>query len=62
MQKHMKNLNSFAFSWLHKILQPYIYLLTSQIYALALASDFYDEKDFIRDYGVFTKMVANGEL
>jgi dTDP-4-dehydrorhamnose 3,5-epimerase-like enzyme len=29
---------------------------------LALASDIYIEKDYIRDFEVFKKMVANGEL
>jgi oxalate decarboxylase/phosphoglucose isomerase-like protein (cupin superfamily) len=35
---------------------------SSNSVALALASDFYDEKDYIRDYEVFKKMVADGEL
>jgi oxalate decarboxylase/phosphoglucose isomerase-like protein (cupin superfamily) len=35
---------------------------SSNSVALALASDFYDEKDYIRDYEVFKKMVVNGEL
>ena len=35
---------------------------SSNSVALALASDFYYEKDYIRDYEVFKKMVANGEL
>jgi dTDP-4-dehydrorhamnose 3,5-epimerase-like enzyme len=29
---------------------------------LALASDIYDEKDYIRDYEVFKKNIANGKL
>jgi dTDP-4-dehydrorhamnose 3,5-epimerase-like enzyme len=35
---------------------------SSNSVALALASDFFDEKDYVRDYKVFKKMVANGEL
>jgi dTDP-4-dehydrorhamnose 3,5-epimerase-like enzyme len=35
---------------------------SSNSVALALASDFYNEKDYIRDYEVFRKMVASGEL
>jgi dTDP-4-dehydrorhamnose 3,5-epimerase-like enzyme len=35
---------------------------SSNSVALALASEFYDEKDYIRDYEVFKKMVINGEL
>jgi dTDP-4-dehydrorhamnose 3,5-epimerase-like enzyme len=35
---------------------------SSNSVALALASDFYFEKDYVRDYEVFKEMVANGEL
>ena len=35
---------------------------SSNSVALALASDFYNEMDYIRDYEVFRKMVASGEL
>jgi oxalate decarboxylase/phosphoglucose isomerase-like protein (cupin superfamily) len=35
---------------------------SSNSVALALASDFFDEKEYIRDYEVFKKMVGNGEL
>jgi len=35
---------------------------SSNSVALALASEFYDEKDYIRDYEVFKKMATNGEL
>jgi dTDP-4-dehydrorhamnose 3,5-epimerase-like enzyme len=35
---------------------------SSNSVALALASEVYNEKDYIRDYEVFKKMVANGEL
>jgi dTDP-4-dehydrorhamnose 3,5-epimerase-like enzyme len=35
---------------------------SSNSVALALASDFYDEKDYIRDYEVFKEKAANGEL
>lgn len=35
---------------------------SSNSVALALASDIYIEEDYIRDYEVFKKMVASGEL
>jgi dTDP-4-dehydrorhamnose 3,5-epimerase-like enzyme len=35
---------------------------SSNSVALALASDFYHENDYIRDYAVFKGKVANGEL
>lgn len=35
---------------------------SSNSVALALTSDFYTENDYIRDYEVFKKMIANGEL
>jgi dTDP-4-dehydrorhamnose 3,5-epimerase-like enzyme len=35
---------------------------SSNSVALALASDFYNEKDYIRDYEIFRKMAASGEL
>jgi dTDP-4-dehydrorhamnose 3,5-epimerase-like enzyme len=35
---------------------------SSNSVALALASDFYNEKDYIRDYEVFKKMADIGEL
>ena len=35
---------------------------SSNSVALALASDLYDEADYIRDFEVFKKMVVNGEL
>jgi dTDP-4-dehydrorhamnose 3,5-epimerase-like enzyme len=35
---------------------------SSNSVALALTSDFYNEKDYVRNYQVFKKMVANGEL
>jgi hypothetical protein len=35
---------------------------SSNSVALVLASDVYIELDYIRDYEVFKKMVANGEL
>jgi len=35
---------------------------SSNSVALALASNIYDEDDYIRNYDVFKKMVANGEL
>jgi oxalate decarboxylase/phosphoglucose isomerase-like protein (cupin superfamily) len=35
---------------------------SSNSVALALASDFFNEMDYIRDYKVFKKMVANCEL
>jgi dTDP-4-dehydrorhamnose 3,5-epimerase-like enzyme len=35
---------------------------SSNSVALALASDFYNEKDYVRDYEIFRKMVASGEL
>ena len=35
---------------------------SSNSLAFALASDFFDEKDYVRDYNVFKKMVANGDI
>lgn len=35
---------------------------SSNSVALALTSDLYNEKDYVRDYEVFKKMIANGEL
>jgi dTDP-4-dehydrorhamnose 3,5-epimerase-like enzyme len=35
---------------------------SSNSVALALASQIYNEEDYIRDYEVFKKMIANGEL
>jgi len=35
---------------------------SSNSVALALASEIYIEEDYIRDYKVFKKMIANGEL
>ena len=35
---------------------------SSNSVALALASDFYYEEDYIRDYSIFKKMVTSGEL
>jgi dTDP-4-dehydrorhamnose 3,5-epimerase-like enzyme len=35
---------------------------SSNSVAIALASDFYDQNDYIRDYEVFKKMIAIGEL
>jgi dTDP-4-dehydrorhamnose 3,5-epimerase-like enzyme len=35
---------------------------SSNSVAIALTSDFFDNNDYIRDYEVFKKMVANGEF
>ena len=35
---------------------------SSNSVALALTSDLYNEKDYVRDYEVFKKMIANGEM
>ena len=35
---------------------------SSNSLAFALASDLFDEKDYVRDYSVFKEMVAKGEL
>ncbi len=35
---------------------------SSNSIAFALTSDFFNEKDYLRDYEVFKKMVTNGEL